>query len=59
MTEDVDGASLEIRVAACFPFGARLTVRRPSGPKIRDVLAKIESYRVGFVASADSLQRVA
>ena len=59
MTEDVDGASLEIRVAACFPFGARLTVRRPSGPKIRDVLAKIECYRVGFVASADSLQRVA
>jgi hypothetical protein len=64
VTEDVDGASLEIRVAACFPFGARLTVRRPPvrrppGAKIRETLAKIESYRVGFVASADSLQRVA
>ena len=64
VTEDVDGASLEIRVAACFPFGARLTVRRPPvrrppGAKIRETLAEIESYRVGFVASADSLQRVA
>jgi hypothetical protein len=59
VTEDVDGASLEIRVAACFPFGSRLTVRRPPSAKIRETLAKIESYRVGFVASADSLQRVA
>lgn len=52
-TEDLEGADLEIRVAAAFAFGTRLSVRR-SG-------AVHESYtvRVGFIAQAHAANRAA
>lgn len=52
-TEDLEGAGLEIRVAAAFPFGARLSVRR-SNPRDED-----RSNRVAFVASATAIERAA
>ncbi len=55
-TEDLDGEGLEIRVAATFSFGARLTVRRP---KQSESVNDRNSYRIGFVAIADSIRRAA
>jgi len=52
-TEELDGADLEIRVAAVFPFGVRLSVRR-SGP-----LDERNSDRIGFIAQSLSTQRAA
>jgi len=59
MTEDLDGADLEIRVAASYPFGARLTVRRPLRSNQRTQRAPSESCRIGFVATSESIQRAA
>lgn len=52
-TEELDGADLEIRVAAVFPFGVRLSVRR-SG-----VLDERNTDRIGFIAQALPAQRAA
>jgi hypothetical protein len=52
-TEDLDGAGLQIRVAASFPFGARLSVRRV------DSVIEPQNYRIGFVATAASANRAA
>lgn len=52
-TEDLEGSELEIRVAAAFAFGARLSVRR-SGP-----LDEANSDRVGFFAQAHAANRAA
>ena len=54
-TEDLDGADLEIRVAATFPFGARLHVRRPA----TTLSEAVETCRVGFVAIATPVRRAA
>ena len=51
--EDLDGVGLQIRVAAAFPFGARLSVRRV------DAVDEAQSYRVGFVATAVAVNRAA
>jgi hypothetical protein len=58
-TEDLDGADLEIRVAATFPFGARLTVRRPGASKNQASQTLEKAYRVGFVAIAKPARRAA
>ena len=58
-TEDLDGDGLEIRVAAVFPFGVRLTVRRPVVSKSEHMLNSSRSGRIGFVAVANSVRRVA
>ena len=50
ITEDLDGVGLEIKAAASFPFGARLTVRRP-------VKSSTEAYRVGFHAIATAVRK--
>jgi len=42
-TEDLDGIGLEIRVAALFPFGARLSVRRTGAITLADTV------RIGFL----------
>lgn len=42
-TEDLDGIGLEIRIAALFPFGARLSVRRSGAITLADTV------RVGFL----------
>lgn len=52
-TEDLDGTGLEIRVAAAFPFGARLSVRRS------DLLDEPHSDRIGFVAQSSLANRAA
>ncbi|MBS0204513.1 MAG: hypothetical protein JSS49_16540 [Planctomycetes bacterium] len=52
-TEDLDGVGLEIRVAAVFPFGARLSVRR-SGPS-----EECQSDRVGFIALSQPINHAA
>ncbi len=52
-TEDLDGVGLEIRVAAIFPFGARISVRR-SGK-----LHERHLDRVGFMAHSQSNRRAA
>jgi hypothetical protein len=52
-TEDLEGVGLEIRIAATFPFGARLAVRR-SGP-----LDESHTDRIGFIARAESANRAA
>ncbi|MDB5343303.1 MAG: hypothetical protein JWP89_1680 [Schlesneria sp.] len=52
-TEDLEGSDLEIRVAAAFAFGARLSVRR-SGP-----LDEANTDRVGFFAQARAANRAA
>ncbi|WP_040591694.1 DUF389 domain-containing protein [Schlesneria paludicola] len=59
MAEDLDGADLEIRVAASYPFGARLTVRRPLRSSQRAQRSPSESCRIGFVAISESIQRAA
>lgn len=58
MTEDLDGCDLEIRVAASFPFGARMTVRRPAKNLSRGTL-NTETHRIGFVAIAQPVRRAA
>ncbi len=58
-TEDLDGNGLEIRVAAAFPFGARLTVRRPAVSKSEHALDSSRSGRIGFVVIASNIRRVA
>ena len=59
-TEDLDGADLEIRVAACFPFGARLSIRRKdASKKVGAAPDSANSCRVGFVAVAEPLRRAA
>jgi len=58
-TEDLDAADLEIRVAAIFPFGMRLTVRRPANSNVHGTLITEDAYRIGFVAFAASIRRVA
>ena len=52
-TEDLDGAELEIRVAAVFPFGARISVRR------NGQLDERHLDRVGFIAHSLSNRRAA
>jgi hypothetical protein len=52
-TEDLDGVGLEIRVAAVFPFGARISVRRSGSLDERHL------DRVGFVAHSQSNRRAA
>lgn len=52
-TEDLDGVGLEIRVAAVFPFGARISVRRSGSLNERHL------DRVGFVAHSQSNRRAA
>jgi hypothetical protein len=52
-TEDLEGSDLEIRVAAAFAFGARLSVRRSGA------LDEANSDRVGFFAQARSANRAA
>lgn len=52
-TEDLEGADLEIRVAAAFAFGARLSVRRSGS------LAESSIARVGFFAQANAATRAA
>ncbi len=52
-TEDLDGFGLEIRIAAVFPFGTRLSVRR-SGP-----LDEGHTDRIGFIAQATATNRAA
>ena len=52
-TEDLDGVGLEIRVAAVFPFGGRLSVRR-SGP-----LDDPQTDRIGFIAHSATASRAA
>lgn len=52
-TEDLEGVGLEIRVAAVFPFGARLSVRRSSP------LDESNSDRVGFIAHSQFINRAA
>lgn len=59
MTEDIDGADLEIRVAASYPFGARLSVRRPLRSNQRTQRSPSESCRIGYVAISESIQRAA
>jgi hypothetical protein len=59
MTEDLDGIGLEIRVAAAFPFGARLSIRRPKNSSVSDELTGGEAFRIGFVAIASSARRAA
>lgn len=52
-TEELDGAGLEIRVAAVFPFGVRLSVRRSGELDERNI------DRIGFIAHALPVQRAA
>ena len=52
-TEDLEGVGLEIRVAAVFPFGARLSVRRTSR------LEESNTDRVGFIAHSQPINRAA
>lgn len=52
-TEELDGAGLEIRVAAVFPFGVRLSVRRSGA------LDERNTDRIGFIAQALPAQRAA
>ncbi len=52
-TEDLEGSDLEIRVAAAFAFGARISVRR-SNP-----LEESTTDRVGFFAQARAANRAA
>jgi hypothetical protein len=52
-TEDLEGSDLEIRVAAAFAFGARLSVRRSGS------LDEANSDRVGFFAQARAANRAA
>ncbi len=58
-TEDLDGDGLEIRVAAAFPFGARLAVRRSAVSKSELTSNSTQSGRIGFVAIASNARRVA
>ena len=58
-TEDLDAAGLEIRVAAIFPFGSRLSVRRAQGPKNREQGLQKEACRIGFVAIVAAAKRAA
>lgn len=51
--EDLDGTGLEVRVAAVFPFGARLSVRRTG------VLDERHTDRVGFVVQSRTANRAA
>ncbi len=52
-TEDLDGMGLEIRIAAVFPFGTRLSIRR-SGP-----LDEGHTDRIGFIAQTAASNRAA
>lgn len=54
-TEDLDGHDLEIRAAAIFPYGARLTVRRSAGKE----LAHADSCCIGYVAFSATIRQVA
>lgn len=58
-TEDLDAAQLEIRVAAIFPFGARLNVRRPLTASEGGHRSPAETYRIGFVARSLIARRAA
>jgi len=55
VTEDLDGHDLDIRVAAIFPYGARLTVRRPAGSES----AHADSCRIGYVAFTATIRQAA
>lgn len=57
--EDLDSAGVEIRVAAAFPFGARMTVRRTADNALGRNGLTAETCRIGFVAFAMSAQRAA
>lgn len=58
-TEDLDGVDLEIRVSAAFPFGARMTIRRPgNGAKNGDRIPAM-TCRIGFVAVVPAVRRAA
>lgn len=58
-TEDLDGCELEIRVAAVFPFGVRISVRRMSNSLSDGIRNPAETCRIGFVAAAASVRRAA
>lgn len=56
---DLDGSGVEVKVAASFPFGARLSVRRPIGsPTGKPILAEC-SFRVGFTAVCAAVTKAA
>ncbi len=57
--EDLDGADLEIRIAATFPFGTRLSVRRSTASESREMSAPKRSCRIRFVAVANPVRRAA
>ena len=58
-TEDLNGDDLEIRVAAVFPFGVRLSVRRPGAVVGKPNDLPTASGRIGFVAISTGVRRVA
>lgn len=58
-TSDLDEANLEIHVAASFPFGARLTIRRSGMTKSCENQNDVRSCRIGFIAVAVSLKKAA
>lgn len=58
-TEDFDGAGLEIRVAAVFPFGARLTVRQTSQKSAEAGRSSRLSCCIGFTATCSAARRAA
>ena len=60
LAEDLDGQNLEVTIAASFPFGARISVRRSLPSKSGSTTnSSTGSCRIGFVASASSLRRTA
>lgn len=58
-TEDLDGLGVEIRVAATFAFGARLTIRRRVASHERGPRIPAETCRIGFVAIAAPIRKAA
>jgi hypothetical protein len=58
-TEQIDSDNLEIRAAAVFPFGARLTIRRRTIPGDNGCLPGKESYLIKFVAISRPTRRAA
>lgn len=58
-TEDLNGDDLEIRIAALFPFGMRLSVRRPAVAVDKSKRIATASGRIGFVVTCQTARRVA
>lgn len=59
MTEDLNGDDLEIKVAAVFAFGMRLSVRRPVGRVGKSTVLPCATSRVGFVVASNRTRRAA